>query len=232
VIIVNEALVRRYLVGLDPVGLETDRGTIIGIAGDVRSAGLQRPSLPEIYFPMAQNVSQVRDLGMSLIISTHVQPSKTRAHPNLAIFGVKTMDEIVADSLSDSNFYTWLVGGFAVLALLMAAAGIYGVMSYAVSTRLREFGIRLALGQDSGSLQRLVFRHAAIMIAVGLGIGLCGVFVSARFLESLIAGAGSVQPLHLGAAAVLLAGIGLIAAFVPARRAARVDPIHALRHEN
>ncbi|MBI4474755.1 MAG: ABC transporter permease, partial [Acidobacteria bacterium] len=184
VIIVNEALVRRYLSDLEPVGLETDRGQIVGVIRDVRTAGLERPVLPEIYFPMAQNVSQVRDLGMSLIISANVPPVRIagpaqdvirRSYPNLAIFGVKTMEEIVADSLSETNLYTWLVGSFAVLALVMASAGIYGVMSYAVVSRTREFGIRLALGENRGSLQFLVLRHAATLAAIGLGIGLFGV---------------------------------------------------------
>jgi predicted permease len=240
VIIVNETLARRYFGDTDPVGQQTDRGAIIGVAGDVRQAGLTRATLPDIYYPIAQNVSQVRDLGMSLIVSTRVPPATLagpiresigRSYPNLAIFSVKTMDEVVSESLSETNLYTWLVGSFAVLALVLACAGIYGVMSYAVASRTREFGIRIALGADRGSVQRLVLRHAAILVALGLGVGLCGVIVSARFLESLIVGAGRVEPLTVAGAAGLLALVALVACLVPARRAARVDPMRALRQD-
>jgi predicted permease len=240
VIIVNEALVRRYLGDLDPVGLETDRGTIVGVAGDVRQAGLDRPTLPDIFFPMVQNVSQVRDLGMSLIISTRVPPATLagparelirRTHPALAIFGVKTMDEVVSDSLSETNLYTWLVGSFAGLALILACAGIYGVLSYAVAARTREFGIRLALGQGRGSIQQLVLRQAAVLIAIGLAIGLAGVIASTRFLESLIVGASRLPPFTVAAAGGLLALVAVVACLVPARRAAGVDPMAALRED-
>ena len=177
---------------------------------------------------------------MSLIISTRVPPSELanparevirRAYPNLAIFGVKTMRDVVADSLSDTNLYTWLLGSFAVLALVLACAGIYGVLSYTVASRTREFGIRLALGQDRGSVQRLVLRHAAVVAGVGLAVGLGGAVASARFLESLIVGAGQIQIELIVVAGVLLAATALAASLVPARRAARVDPIVALRDE-
>ena len=240
VIIVNETVVRRFFGDADPVGLQTDRGTVVGVAGDVRQAGLDRATLPDVYYPIAQNTSQLRDLGMSLIISTRVPPAQLagparelirRTYPNLAIFGVKTMDEVVADSLSDTSLYTWLVGSFAALALVLACAGIYGVMSYAVASRTREFGIRLALGQDRGSVQRLVLRQAGVLVAMGLAVGLGGVVVSAKFLESLIIGAGRVQATTVTLAGALLAAVALIACLAPARRAARVDPMVALRQD-
>jgi predicted permease len=240
VIIVNETLARRYFGGSHPVGQQTDRGVIVGVAGDVRQAGLDRQTLPDIYFPMAQNVSQIRDLGMSLIVSTHVPPATLtgairdsigRTHPTLAVFGVKTMDDIVRDSLAGPAFHLWLVGCFAALALVLACAGIYGVISYIVVARTREFGIRLALGSDGGSLQRLVIAHGARLAAAGLAIGAGGVLVSARFLESLIVGASRMQVSTVAASAVLLMLVALFACAVPARRASRVDPVHALRQD-
>jgi predicted permease len=240
VIVVNETLVRRYLGGSDPIGLQTDRGTIVGVAGDVRQAGLGSATLPDVYYPIAQNVSQIRDLGMSLIISTRTPPAELagpardvirRSNPSLAIFGVKTMDQIVEESLSDTTFYTWLVGSFAGLALLLAGAGIYGVVSYAVAARTREFGIRLALGSDRGDLKRLVFRHATMLVFAGLGLGLVGTVAAVRLLESLIVGAGRLQPLAVVGAGAVLAIVALVACLVPARRAAQVDPISALRQE-
>jgi predicted permease len=240
VIIVNETVARRYFGGTDPVGQQTDRGVIVGIAGDVRQAGLDRATLPDIYYPIAQNMSQVRDLGMSLIISTRIPPGDVasparevihRAYPNLAIFGVKTMDQVVSDSLADTTFFTWLVGCFGVLALVLACAGIYGVMSYTVAARTREFGIRLALGQDRSSVQRLVLRHAAAVVGAGLAAGALGVFASVRFLESLIVGASRVPASTIIVAGGALATVAIVASLVPARRAARVDPIVALREE-
>jgi putative ABC transport system permease protein len=240
VIIVNDTLARRYFGNTDPVGQLTDRGLVVGVAGDVRQAGLERGTLPDVYYPIAQNMSQLRDLGMTLIISTRVPPAELggpardvirRAYPHLAVFGVKTMDQVVADSLAETNLYTWLVGSFAVLALVLACAGIYGVMSYSVASRTREFGIRLALGQERASVQRLVLTHAAIVAAIGLAAGLGGAVAGARFLESIIVGASR---LHIGlvvVAGILLASIALAASFIPARRASTVDPIVALREE-
>jgi len=240
VIIVNETLARRYFGNTDPVGQLTDRGLVVGVAGDVRQAGLERATLPDVYYPIAQNMSQLRDLGMTLIISTRVPPAALggpardviqRAYPHLAVFGVKTMEEVMADSLAETTLYTWLVGSFAVLALVLACAGIYGVMSYSVASRTREFGIRLALGQERASVQRLVLTHAAIVAAIGLAAGLGGAIAGARFLESFIVGASRLQIGLVLVAGILLASIALIASLVPARRAARVDPIVALREE-
>jgi putative ABC transport system permease protein len=240
VIIVNEALARRYFGDTNPVGQQTDRGTVVGVAADVRQTGLDRAALPDVYYPIAQNVSQIRDLGMTLIVATRVPPASVaaavresigRSHPGLAVFGIRTMDEVVSDSLSDSTFYTWLVGSFAALALILACAGIYGVMSFVVAARTREFGIRLALGAEGAGLRRLVLSHAAILVAIGLAVGLGGVAVFSRFLESLIVGAGRVQLVPVAAAGTLLAAVALLACLVPARRAASVDPIDALRHD-
>ncbi|OFW26734.1 MAG: hypothetical protein A3H97_00605 [Acidobacteria bacterium RIFCSPLOWO2_02_FULL_65_29] len=240
VVIVNETLARRYFGGTDPVGQQTDRGTVVGVAADVKQAGLDRATLPDLYYPIAQNVSQVRDLGMSLIISTWIPPANVtgparallrRVQPNLAVFGVKTMEEIVSESMSDTRLYTWLVGSFAALALVLACAGIYGVLSHAVASRTREFGIRLALGADRRGVERLVLGHAAMLVGIGLTAGLAGAAVSVRVLESLIVGAGRLQPVTVGAAAALLGLVALVACLVPARRAASVDPIVALRQE-
>lgn len=240
VIIINETLARRYFGNTDPVGQQTDRGTVVGVAGDVRQTGLDRAAVPDVYYPIAQNVSQIRDLGMTLIVATRVPPASVAAtvrdsigqtHPHLAVFGVKTMDEVVADSLSSTTFYTRLVGSFAALALILACAGIYGVMAFVVAARTREFGIRLALGAERGSVRRLVLGHAAMVVASGLGFGFVGVAALSRVLESLIVGAGRLDLVTVAAAAGLLAAVALLGCLVPARRAARVDPIDALRQQ-
>jgi predicted permease len=240
VIIVNETLAGRYFRGLNPIGQKTDRGVIVGVAGNVRQSGLDRDAMPDIYYPMAQNVSQISDIGMTLIVSTNV-PARTvtapirelvgRAHPHVAIFGVGTMDEIVRDSLAGTAFYSWLVGSFAILALLVASAGVYGVMSSIVAARTREFGIRLALGCDRRRVERLVLGHAAVLAAAGLAIGAAGAVASAGFLESLVVGASRLEAATMVGSALILAAVALVAAGVPARRAARVDPMRALREE-
>jgi putative ABC transport system permease protein len=240
VVIVNESAVQKYFGSLEPVGLTTDRGVVVGVAGDVRQAGLNQPTLADFYYPIAQNMSQTRTLGMSLIVSTRVPPDTLigptrelirRTHPNLAIFGVKTMRDIVRDSLAEVDLYVWLVGSFAALALVLACVGIYGVMSYSVASRAREFGVRLALGQGAASLQRLVLREAARLIVLGLGVGLAAGRLSSSLLDSLIPGAGDLRPAALAGAAAALAFVALVACLAPARRAARVDPIIALKQE-
>jgi predicted permease len=158
-----------------------DRGTIVGVAADVRQAGVDRDALPDIYYPIAQNMAQLNDLGMTLLVSTTVEPSSLatpvrelirRASPDLAVFEVKTMAEVVREAMADQRLYTWLVGSFAMLILVLACAGIYGVLSSLVVARTREFGIRLALGSDRAQLQWLMLRHAGAILVIGLSAGL------------------------------------------------------------
>jgi putative ABC transport system permease protein len=240
VVLINEALARQYFPNEDPIGKRTDRGVIAGIVGDVRQFGLDRPPAPEIYYPMAQSLASRSDSGMSLVVSAQIPPenlvSAVRAaireiNPNQAVFNIKTMQRVIADSLSNLNLYLWLIGLFAGLALLLAVAGIYGVIAYAVAARMREFGIRVALGADAGRLLRLVLGHGAWLIGLGLAAGLCGALALTGLLRSLLAGVTATDPLTFTAMAALLASVGLLACLVPARRATRVDPAIALRDE-
>lgn len=240
VIIINETTARRYFGAANPIGQQTDRGTIVGVAGDVRQAGLDRSTLPDIYYPIAQNMAQLNDLGMTLVVSTTVAPASLatpvrelirRASPDLAVFEVKTMDEVVAESLADERLYMWLVGSFATVVLVLACAGIYGVLSSLVVARTREFGIRLALGADRARLQWLILRHAGVLLVAGLSAGLLGAIASAKLLDSLIAGASRLHVLAFAMAATILASVALIACLVPVRRAAGIDPTAILRQE-
>jgi len=240
VILINEALARKYFLNQDPVGQRTDRGTIVGVVGDVRQSRLDRPAAPEIYYAFAQNTGATSDAGVALVVSTEMRPEAIvsavrrvihQVNPEQAIFSVKTMQRVIAESLGDVSLYLWLVGVFAGLAVALAVAGVYGVISYAVTVRTQEFGIRMALGARRAQILRLVAGHGSVLIALGLALGVPGTLAIARVLKSLLSSAGSVDAATLAAVGVLLAAVALAACLVPARRATQVDPNVALRCE-
>jgi putative ABC transport system permease protein len=237
VILVNEALARQYFPRSDAVGHATSRGTIVGVVGDVRQSGLDHPASPEIYYTFAQNTAATGDAGVSVVVSTPLPPETlTRilaraiheVNPNQAIFGIRTMRAVIAESFSDVQLYTWLIGAFAAIALLLAAAGIYGVMSYSVAARKREFGIRMALGADSGNILRLVLRRGAVLVALGLVLGAAGASALARTLHSVVGSAGPVDGVVLVATGIALGVVALGACAAPARRASKLQ---VLLHE-
>jgi putative ABC transport system permease protein len=239
VVLINEALARRYFPNEDPVGRELDRGTIAGVVGDVRNVRLDRPAQPELYYPAAQNITMTSDLGMSLIVRTDGPPepmipalrAAVRAEaPSLAIFNVKSMAQVVADSLWELHLYRWLIGLFAGLTLLLAAIGLHGVMSYTATSRTREFAIRLALGFHPVALARLVVIRALALAAAGLSLGILATMLLRPLLRTLPLG-GTPDAATCAAISVLLLAIALVACVVPALRAAAVDPVTALRHE-
>ncbi|MDQ2712936.1 MAG: ABC transporter permease [Acidobacteriota bacterium] len=240
VIVINEALARRYFHNENPIGQQTDRGTVIGIVGDVRQTGLGHPATPEIYYTFAQNTAATSDAGVAVVVSTLSRPEAFapavrnaihRANPRQALFDIKTMDTIVAESISDVNLYRWLIEVFALLALTLALAGIYSVISYAVVARTREFAIRLALGADSGKLFRLVLRRGSVLVVFGLALGVAGAITLTRTLKSFVPSMNSFDLALFMAIGLFLATVALMACFAPARRASRVDPNVALRYE-
>jgi putative ABC transport system permease protein len=239
VIVVNDALARRYLPNEDPIGVALDRGTIVGVIADVRQAGLNRPAPPEIFYPQAQNVTMASDIGMSLLVRTDGPPEALvgliraavrEVNPRLAIFNIKTMDDVVADSLWEVRLYTWLITLFAVLGLVLAAIGLFGVMSYTVTSRIREFAVRLALGSDPARLGRLVLRRGAWLAAIGLIVGAFAIEQLLMLIGSLPIGGRPDTLIYLSVAALLLI-LALVACLVPALRVASVNPVIALRQE-
>ena len=241
VILVNEALVRTYFPAADecPVGRELDRGTIIGVVGDVRQVRLDRPAEPEIYYPAAQNVTMTSDLGMSLIVRTATSPESltpairdavTKVNANLAIFNVKTMEQVLADSLWEVHLYRWLIGLFTALTLVLAAIGLHGVIAYNVTSRMREFAVRLALGADPAGLARSVVRRAIGLTAAGLAGGALIAAAVSPWLDQLPVARQS-DPIAYGAIGAALIALALAASAVPALRVAAVDPSAALRQE-
>src|SRR5262249_22144551 len=163
-ILVNEALAHKYFPNEDPLGRVTDRGTIIGVVGDVRTSRLDRPATPEVYYYFVQNTAATTDAGVSLVVSAPtrrgglanaVRDAIHQVNPRQVVYDIKTMDRVIANSLSDMNLYLWLIGVFAGLAVLLATSGIYAVISYLVAARTQEFGLRMALGAEAAQILTL-----------------------------------------------------------------------------
>jgi putative ABC transport system permease protein len=239
VLVINEALARRYFAGADPVGAALNRGVIVGVIADVLQVGLDQPSEPEIYYAAAQNVTMSPDIGMSLVARTAIPPERAadsiraairEINPKLAVFNVRTMTQVVSDSLWELRLYRWLIGVFAGLALLLAAIGLHAVMAYNVTSRMREFAVRLALGSDPGDLTRLVVRRALLLVGAGVAGGVLAAMASTPLVKTLPIGSLT-GPATYGIVAAVLTGIALVACVVPALRVARVNPASALRHE-
>jgi len=238
VIVINDALARRAFPGEDPIGLVTTRGTIVGTIGDVRQSGLDRAPSPELYTPIAQNWSQISDLGMTLVARTADRPEpmidaiRSTIHdvdPGQAIFAVKTMDAVVAESLTGFSLSLSILSVFAALAIVMALTGTYGVISYLASSRMREFAIRVALGSGTSRVSRFVLGRALVLTLLGLGAGLAAAMMSMPLLDAAPVTLGRPDVPMVLVVAALIGGVAVLAALVPARRAARVDPVVILR---
>ncbi len=245
VVIINEALARRDFSTEDPLGKRIAFGRsnnqplwseIVGVASDVRSLELNTEPTPEAYTPYLQNSVP----EMSFVIRTATDPlsfaaavqNELRAiDKNQPIANIKTMEQVVYEAATQPRFNTLLLGIFACVALLLAAAGIYGVMAYSVAQRTHEIGIRLALGARPRDVLKLVIGQGATLTAIGLGVGLVGALIVTRALASLLYGVTPTDPLVFVSVAALLSGVALVATYVPARRAMKVDPMIALRYE-
>jgi predicted permease len=246
VVIVNEELARRYWPGEDPVGkrLQTDIGpkgtwlTVVGVVGDVKHASLRDRPDPELYRPYLQYLGfpqwamlAVRTAGDPLALSATLRREIRRLEPDQPIGEIKTMEQFVRDSLGRPRFYAVLLGIFAGLALLVAATGLFGVLSYAVSRRTQEIGVRMALGACPAAVLGMVMAGAGRLLAAGVALGLAGAWGATRLLRGLLFEVTPTDPLALGGAALVLLLAALAATAIPARRAVRVDPMVALRHE-
>jgi ABC-type antimicrobial peptide transport system permease subunit len=175
-----------------------------------------------------------------MLVSSHLPPESLvsavrkairEVNPHQAAFRVQTMERVIEDSLANQRLYLWLLGLFAALGTLLAAAGIYGVIAYLVTLRTQEFGIRMALGADSGRVLRLVMGRGGVLVAMGLAVGFGGAAALTRFLKGVLYGVAATDLSTFAAMAVVLSLVALAACLVPARRAAAVDPAIALRSE-
>lgn len=245
VAIVNESAAQEYWPGEDPIGKEiwlgagweaNQFGEIIGIVGDVKYGKIEEASRPEVYLPYTQPTEPasfvlVRTANDPLQIVAAVRGEILGIDKSVPVFDVKTMEERSAAATSRTRFSALLLGIFASVALLLSAIGIYAVMSYAVSGRTREIGIRIALGATSADVLGLVIREAAALTLAGVAVGLGGALAATRVLGSQLYGVGTTDAATFAVVSLLLAGVAMLASYIPARRAARVDPMVALRDE-
>ncbi len=244
VVVINEAMARRFWPGDNPIGqrIRIARGRepawreIIGVVGDIRHEGLHLAPRAEMYVPFAQQPMRflrlaVRTAGDPRALAGALRQAVWAVDPDQPVSRVRTMEDVVAASISETRFYGSLLGAFAALALGLAAVGIYGVMSYAVASRTREIGIRLALGAQRGGIFRLVMARGARLAAFGIALGTGGALAATSGLEKLLYGVTPTDAATLASVAVLLAFVALLACWLPARRAMCVDPAIALRYE-
>jgi putative ABC transport system permease protein len=246
VVIINSAAAKRYWPDEDPLGRRIDVSfaapprwmEIVGIVGDVKHAGLELDTDPEAYMPlrqppfggMAQRLNVVvRTRASASTIAPMVRSAVNDIDRNQPVGTVSTMEDLIAASVAPRRLNLWLVIAFAVIALVLTAAGLYGVMSYLVAQRTREIGVRMALGATRSSVLQLVLRQVGAMTIAGIAIGLIGALALTRFLATLLFGVTTKDPIVYGSVAVLLAVVALLAAAIPSSRATRVDPIAALR---
>jgi putative ABC transport system permease protein len=260
VAVINEALQREYWKDSDPIGqhIQVASGralqlssadsrapgrqdgagtlTIVGVVADIKSDGFDAAGAPHIYFPEPQAppynaVVYLRTAADAGAISEAIRREVQAVDQTIPVFGMQTMDEVVGRSLAARRFALEIMGIFAIVAFLLACVGIYGVMAYAISQRTGEIGLRMALGARRGDILKVALNEAVLIVIAGLGAGLLGSLVLTQFLQTLLFDIKPTDPLTFGALTILLAGVALMASFIPARRASRLDPLVALRHE-
>jgi putative ABC transport system permease protein len=240
VAIVNDTMARRYWPGTSPVGKRIRLGgidqwiSVVGVVADVKHWGLEANVNPELYLPEAQYVS----LGLTFVMKAGGDPASLAAavrdrvrsvDPNLPVSDVRTMQDVASGSVAARRGGMLLIGVFGLLALVLAAAGIHGVMSHLVALRTAEIGVRMTLGATPANVMGLVLREGMIQALVGLAIGLTGGVLVMRAFQTMLFGVAPADPITLSIVGVGLLATALAACVIPARKAMRVDPVTALR---
>ena len=240
VAIINETVARRYFPGKDPLGGHIRRGRqlaeIVGIARDSKYRTLSEDPLPTLYMPLLRNYTpfvtlHVRTAGDPKTLLAAVRREVESLDPNLSAFNIKTLDEQKSSSLYTENMAATLLSGFGILALMLSAVGIFGVMAYVVDRRTREIGIRMALGAQRQEVLKEVLNEGMVLALAGLVLGLGGAMAATRLLSSFLYGVTPTDPVTLVLIPVILISVAFLANYIPARRAARIDPMVALRYE-
>ena len=247
VAVASESMAKQFFPGRNPIGMHFAFGggnkvkpniEIVGLVKDAKQDHVKSTTTyPYVYVPYAQRdelssmtfyVSTERD---PLLLASTLQNEVRQADPNLPVYDVKTMQRVVEEDLFSARIVAVLSGGFASLAAVLAALGIYGVLAYLVVQRTREIGIRMALGAESGDVRKLIVKEVGSMVIIGVGVGLPMAYVMARLSESLLFGVSAASPTTYALGLVLITVVAVVACYVPARRATRVDPLVALRYE-
>ena len=245
VAIVDQALARRFFPNIDPVGRRIKPGgrdsqapwiTVVGVVGNIKSEGFDQADQPHLYLSMLQQPGYamavyLKTQGDPAALTNGLRQQVQAVDPNLPLFGEITMDNLVSASLAQRTFVMWVVALFGVLALLLAGIGIYGVMAYSVTQRTREIGIRLALGASTKSILSWLLKQGMTLTLIGASLGLLGAFALMRLLRGLLFGITTTDLLTYVGLTLVLATVALLACYIPARRATKVDPLVALRYE-
>jgi predicted permease len=254
VMLVNEALARQWWAGGNPLGdrvaigrykgkdLENVRSVepareVVGVVADTKRTDMKEAPRATVYIPAEQSAWMGGDMNWVLRgsfgpgFAEQLRQAVAEIDPRQRVDRIKTMDEIVASSTADSRFDAWLFGIFAAVALVLTAAGIYGLLAFSVARRSQEIGTRMALGASHGAVIRLILTQGLALIVIGLAVGLAGAAVVARSLSSLLFQVRPADPFSYFVVAAVLLAVGLFASYLPARRAANVDPMVALRSE-
>jgi predicted permease len=240
VVVINQTMAEQFWKGQDPIGKrfkffgDDDYSRVVGVAQNSKYNGVVEEPLPFIYQPLAQNYTpaatlHVRSAGDAASLAAAVRREVQQLDPTLSLFNVRTLEEQVGQSLQPQEMNVVLLTVFGVLALLLASIGLYGVASYSVSQRTREIGVRMALGARPSSVLAMVLGHGMMLVAVGLAVGLVVAYVVAGFARALFAGVSPHDPATFLLTAAGLGVIALLATYIPARRATRIDPLIALR---
>jgi putative ABC transport system permease protein len=244
VALINQSLAQRYWPREEPVGQkvtfsvsgQTATWEIVGVVGDARPNGYDSAPRQEIYLPYAQAPASlmtwvVRTAGDPASQTAAIKGKMREANPAQSFLSIATLDQLAERTISQRRFNLLLLGAFAVLALVLAGVGLYGLLSFSTAQRTREIGIRMALGAQAGDVLRLVIGQGLRLILTGLAVGLAGALVLTRLMQSLLFGISATDPLTFVGVAALLAGVALVACWLPARRAMKVEPLVALRQD-
>ncbi len=245
VTIISETLARRFFPNQDPIGRQMRFGfppngnvlrEIVGVVGDVRDVALSQKPGPMMYVPFAQAPLY----GGEVVVRSSLSPSSLAAgirqavhsiDKDLPVTDVESFPQALGASIAQERFRTFLLSSFSGIALILAAVGIFGVISYSASQRTHEIGIRMALGAQQRSVARLILGHGAKLALLGLSAGTVAALLLTRLMASLLYGVSATDPLTFGSVALVLSGVAMAACYIPARRAMRVDPMVALRHQ-
>jgi putative ABC transport system permease protein len=235
-------MVRRFWPNDNPIGKQIrflpggEVATIVGVVGDVKHYGLDDKNVSQVYSAYAQNphifaTLAVRTVSDPMKLAGEVRSAVWAVDKDQPVWKIRTLESLVILSVDYSRLMTLLLTGYSILALVLAAVGVYGVISYTVSQQTHEIGVRMALGAQGRDVCRLMLRKGLILVIAGVAAGLGGAFALTRVMEKLLFNVSVTDPLTFVAISLLLSGIALLAIYIPARRATKVDPMVALRYE-